>query len=357
MSSFIARHKNDWSELEALIARTRKSRGKLTSAQRQRLDELYRRTTIHSARVSTIGSDPALEAYLNGLAAAAHTVIYLPPGEGIVAKLGKFLVEGFARAVARHWPQQLTSALLVIGGVLLGYFASTSDPLIAHALWPAEDVRQPGSTPDQLLSVLRGGRDQESGEKFLFASFLFQHNLKVSLLAMATGVLAAAPTVLLMVFNGMLLGVFIAIHYHAGITSEMWAWILPHGITEFGAIILCGGVGLMLGQAVVNPGQWSRNESLVRAGREAARICLGAAGMLVLAAIIESYVRQSDWSTEARLAFAAATFLFWAVYFGFGLVRERRERALREAGAAPMQERTSAGGSADIGVLPKLQPR
>jgi uncharacterized membrane protein SpoIIM required for sporulation len=90
----------------------------------------------------------------------------------------------------RYWHLHLTSAVLVIAGGLVGFFAASSDPLIAHALWPAEDVRQPGSTPEQLLSVLRSGREDGGGQKFFFASFLFQHNFKVGLLAMATGVLA-----------------------------------------------------------------------------------------------------------------------------------------------------------------------
>jgi hypothetical protein len=92
------------------------------------------------------------------------------------------------------------------------------------------------------------------------------------------------PTVFFMILNGMLLGVFAAIHHQAGIRAEMWAWLLPHGITELGAIILCGGVGLMLGRAVVRPGSMSRTQSLRYVGREAALVCIGAAGMLIVAA-------------------------------------------------------------------------
>jgi uncharacterized membrane protein SpoIIM required for sporulation len=223
------------------------------------------------------------------------------------------------------------SALLVVGGAVLGYIVATSDPILAHALWPSLDDRQPGSTSEQLLTHLRHGRDESGGQKFFFASFLLQHNLKVGILAMATGVLAAVPTVFLMVFNGMLLGVFAAIHHEAGIRAEMWAWILPHGITELGAIILCGGIGLMLGEAVVRPGAMSRNESLLRAGREAALVCVGVAGMLLLAALIESYVRQSHWSTGARLAFAAGTAVFWIMYIAHGVYRERRSQLAASA--------------------------
>src|SRR6185312_7085837 len=118
----------------------------------------------------------------------------------------------------------------------------------------------------------------------------------------------------LMLYNGMLLGVFAAIHKRAGIESEMWAWLLPHGITEMSAIALCGGVGFMFGLAVLAPGRMTRTEALRQAGREAGAIMLGVAGMLLAAAVIESYLRQSHLSTEARLSFAAATALFWVAF-------------------------------------------
>ncbi len=330
MSSFVARYKNDWEELERLVARGRKSMRKLSPEERERLDVLYRRTTVHLARVSTLTRDQQLIAYLNGLTAAAHSLIYLPPRGRLFDKALGFVTEGFGRAIARNGKAHLISALLLLGGALVGYIAAMSDPLIAHALWPAGDVRQPGSTPDQLRNVLEAGRDQSGGFKFLFASFLFQHNFKVGLLAMATGILAAVPTVFLMLFNGMLLGVFVAIHHQAGINAEMWAWILPHGVTELGAIVLCGGVGLMLGQAVVRPGWHSREKALKLAGKEAALISLGVGGMLVAAAIIESYVRQSHWSTETRLIFAAGTAVFWMIYIVHGFVRERLDKRAQQ---------------------------
>jgi uncharacterized membrane protein SpoIIM required for sporulation len=161
------------------------------------------------------------------------------------------------------------------------------------------------------------------GVKFFFASFLFSHNLKLGLLAMALGVLAAVPTAMLLVYNGMVLGAFVAVHHAEGLDLEVWAWILPHGITELSAIVLCGGIGLLLGQAVVSPGELTRAESLRRAGREAGATCMGVAAMLCLAAVVESYLRQSHLSTAARLAFAAGSAAFWGAYVLHGFVRQR----------------------------------
>ena len=288
-----------------------------------RLDVLYRRTTVHLSQVATRTTDTRLIAYLNDLTAAAHSLIYLPPRKSAWQGAGRFAVEGFARLIARRWPYHAASAVLLIAGALLGYFASMHDPLAAYALMMPGDVRSPGSTPEQLLEVLRHGRDQGGGEKFAFASMLFGHNLKVGILAMALGVLGGVFTTMLILYNGMMLGAFVAIHHRAGINSELWAWILPHGITEMGAIILFGGIGLLFAQAVISPGLLSRAESLKRAGIEAGQTCLGAGAMLVLAAIVESYLRQSHLSTAGRLAFAGGTALFWTLFIVHGFLRER----------------------------------
>jgi uncharacterized membrane protein SpoIIM required for sporulation len=323
MSRFISQNKPDWNELEALVGKGRKSLRRMSPEELSRLDVLYRRTTVHLSQVATRTTDTRLIAYLNDLTAAAHSLIYLPPRKSAWQGAGRFAVEGFARLIARRWPYHAASAVLLIAGALLGYFASMHDALAAYALMMPGDVRSPGSTPEQLLEVLRHGRDDGGGEKFAFASMLFGHNLNVGIMAMALGALGGVFTAMLILYNGMLLGAFVAIHHRAGINGELWGWILPHGITEMGAIVLFGGIGLLFARAVIRPGLLSRAESLKRAGIDAGQTCLGAGAMLVLAAIVESYLRQSHLSTASRLAFAGGTVLFWTLFVVHGFLRER----------------------------------
>lgn len=328
MSSFVSRNKPIWDQLEKLVARYRKAKHNMLPKELKQLDSLYRQTTIHLSQVTTRSTDRRLESYLNSLVSSAHGLIYLPPKRSMLSGVVVFLQEGFARSIVRSWKFHLLSATLLLLGGVLAYYAARHDPQAAYALLPAHDVRQPGASQAQLLEVLRSGRDTSGGGKFFFASFLFSHNLKVGILALGTGVLAGIPTIYLMIFNGMLLGSLAAIHHQAEITTEFWAWILPHGVTEIGAIILCGGCGLMLGKAVVSPGIVSRAESLRRAGIEAGITCLGVTLMLIAAAIIESYLRQSHLSTSARLTFAGATTLFWIAYLLAGYWREKAVRNL-----------------------------
>jgi uncharacterized membrane protein SpoIIM required for sporulation len=331
MDDYVARHQHEWKELEGLVHRAQRSFRDLTPADLSRLDVLYRRTAVHLAQVATRSQDPELLDYLNRLTAAAHSVIYLPPRRRALRSGWSFIREGFPRAVARTWREHALSGGLLLAGALLAFVAVQEDPTAAYALLPEGEVRLPGATPEQLAEALRSGRDATGGQKFFFASFLFSNNLKVGFLALALGALAAVPTVLLILYNGMILGAFTAVHHHSGIYAEYWAWILPHGITELGAIVLCGGAGLRLGRAVVCPGLRSRLESLREGGLEAARIALGVAGMLVFAAAIESYLRQSHLPTSSRFAFAAATFAFWALYFGRGALEPGEGAAAGES--------------------------
>ncbi len=330
MSGFTTRHKSTWDELEALVKKGRSAPKKMSAEELSRLDVLYRRTTTHLAQVSTRSRDRRLQSYLNSLAGAAHSLIYLPPRKSFFAGLSFLLSEGIARSWARHWRAHALSLALFMFGAVGAYVAAQTDPQAAYALWPGALAgdRQPGSTPDQLQSALREGRGDPGGMKFLFAASLFANNFKVGLLCIASGMLAGAPTVFLMMYNGAILGVFVAIHHRAGLYGEMWAWLLPHGVTEIGAIILCGGVGFMFGEAILAPGERSRKEALQATAQEAKIAALGAGLMLVAAAIIESYLRQSTLSTEARLAFAAGSAVFWALFLVHGFLREAAARRL-----------------------------
>lgn len=345
MSDYIARHRPEWEELEKLVGRARRSIRSLSPEDLGRLDVLYRRTTVHLAQVATRTRDEGLLRYLNDLAAAAHSVIYLPPKGNPLGSAWAFVYDGFARAVARTWRHHAVSALLLLLGALLAYYAVQADPAAAYALLPAGEFRQPGSKPEQLIEMLRHGRTEPGGIKFAFATFLFSHNLQVGLLSLALGVLGAVPSVLLLVYNGMILGAFTAIHHGGGIYAEYWAWVLPHGVTEISAIVLCGGAGLLLGRAVVCPGRYSRVESLRRAGVEAAWLALGVALMLVVAAAAESYLRQSHLPTASRLVFAAGTCAFWAAYFARGFLLEGQGQEGRPPRSPPGEHLDIRGGS------------
>jgi uncharacterized membrane protein SpoIIM required for sporulation len=113
-------------------------------------------------------------------------------------------------------------------------------------------------------------------------------------------------------------------------------------VPELTAIVLCGGAGLALGAAVVNPGTESRIARLTAAGKEAASLLLGVGMLLFLAAIIESFLRQSHLETWARLAFAGSAAVLLAGWFAVGFVLERRAKTSPRRVAAPTPDLATA---------------
>ncbi len=299
----------------------------LTSQELARLDELYRLCTIHLAQVRARTRNEPLIHGLNRLVARAHSFIYISAKDNPLKRIVRFYTIGFARAIARTGAFHAAAALLFLFGGFIAYHAAATHLEAAYAIMGPQEIRLPGVTREQLEWVLRSGRDQDPAEKLLFASFLLTHNTKVGFTAFALGILAGIPTVFLLITNGAMMGAFAHIHQDKGVMAELWAWLLPHGVTEIGAIILCGGAGLMLGMSLLRPGHLTRTRSLVLAGREAARLVMGVVPMFIIAGFIESFLRQSHLSTEARLIFAAATAVFWALYILAGWLVERKTRA------------------------------
>ena len=140
----------------------------------------------------------------------------------------------------------------------------------------------------------------------LFGSALFAHNTRVGFLSFATGMLAGVPTILFQVYNGLLVGALGSVFFADPWPFEFLAWILPHGIPEFTAITLCAAAGLLLGGAVALPGRRRRRDTL-RDAVEPALLLVGAAiPLFAMAALIESFVRESALATGTRLGVAAA---------------------------------------------------
>ena len=110
------------------------------------------------------------------------------------------------------------------------------------------------------------------------------------------------PTILLLAYQGLTLGAFIALHYNRGLTVDFLGWIAIHGVTEISAILLCGAAGLVLAEKILFPDRYSRVDSLAMHGRRAAEIAVGAVLMFFVAAILEGVFRQLIASTPWRFA-------------------------------------------------------
>lgn len=308
-----------WQELEALLARA-ESRGlrSLDDAQLYRLPALYRGALSSLSVARAISLDRGVVTYLESLAARAFVFVYGTKRDGAAA-IGSFLRRRFPELVWRlRWLVAAALALLALA-TATGFALTAKDPDLYYGLVPEEVAqgRTPATPRDELAEPL-GAEGGEAGALSAFASFLFSHNSRVGMTCFALGAAAGVPVVLLVFYNGVLLGAMAAIHQRAGLGLDFWAWVLPHGVTELLAVCLCAAAGFHLGGALLFPGRYGRWTSLALRGREAAAVVAGAVGMFLIAGLIEGFFRQLVGGLAPRLALAGLSAVAWALYFARG---------------------------------------
>jgi uncharacterized membrane protein SpoIIM required for sporulation len=305
-----------------LVERGRK--GGLDSLSEEEVEDLarlYRAAATHLSLLQAFGASVRQRDRMNRLVNGAHAIIYGRPAEGR-NWLGLLVsVMAFPRTVRRTGRYHLLALLLLALGAAYGYFGSARDPDWVLELVPAGDVRTPYATRGELRESLLAGRPESAhaqggGEKAAFAAFLWQNNTKVALTSFFSGFLFGIPTSLLVLTNGAVLGVYTFTFHSHGLAYEWWAWILPHGVTELLALVLLAGGGLLIGHRVLAPGRVTRSDALRAIRSDVLSLVLFAFPMLLLAALIESFVRQSGLSDPARYWFALGTAVFWVFYLG-----------------------------------------
>lgn len=314
-----------WVELEGLLGEI-ESRGlrKLGAEQMTRLPLLYRATLSSLSVARSISLDRNLLDYLESLAARAYFAVY-GTRRHLRETVADFLAWRFPAAVRRYrWPMALAAAFLLLG-TLAGFTITVENADRFYTFVDAElaQGRGPAASTSELRKVLydEGTLGSALAE---FASFLFTHNARIGMLAFALGFLAGLPVFLLLFTNGLMLGAFAALYHQRGLAVDFWGWVLPHGVTELGAVVLCGGAGLVVAQALVFPGRSTRLRNLAEGGRRAAVVVIGAVLLFFIAGLIEGIFRQTVHNVPARYGLTAATALWWTYYFGW--VGRRRER-------------------------------
>jgi uncharacterized membrane protein SpoIIM required for sporulation len=160
--------------------------------------------------------------------------------------------------------------------------------------------------------ALYGG---EKGPLALFATFLFTHNAQIAIFSFALGFALAVPSVLLIGYNGLMLGAFFAVFEAKGLGFNLAGWLMIHGTTELLAICIAGAAGIRIGLSLAFPGVRTRMESMIAAGRVAATAMLGTVIMLAVAGLLEGIGRQTIDDDFLRMLIGGTALVGWLIYF------------------------------------------
>ena len=324
-AEFRRAREQSWLDLESLIGVVeRRGVRALAPPELERLPQLYRSVLSSLSVARSIALDRHLLLYLESLSLRAYLAIY-SPRVGL-AEAGRQFFYAFPAAVYSARRHVLIAFLAFAVGTIAGFWLTVEDESWFTTFVPSwlSDGRGIASTRASLLN----------GEIFapwpgfavslgIIANFLFSHNTVVGIMAFSLGLFAGVPTVLLIAYQGLTLGAFLALHYDRGLTVDFLGWLSIHGVTEISAILLFGAGGLLLAEKMLFPDRYSRVDSLALHGRRAAEIAVGAVMMLFVAAILEGEFCQLVASTPWRFAIAAATAVGWLSYIVLLRPRER----------------------------------
>ena len=305
-----------WMELEVLVGKAL-GRGLkvLTPDQLRRLPVLYRAALSSLAVARRTALDRALVSYLEDLSARADLAVYASRRPAR-KPLRRFVAAVFPRSVRALYRELALATLSFALGIVVACCLTLDDSQWYYAFVSADMAsgRDPGAETSKLKSMLYDGGDTGAAGLSVFASYLFTHNAKVGMMAFALGFAAGVPTVLLLFANGLTMGAFIALYARRGLLLPLLGWLLPHGVPELTAMLLCGAAGLALGRAVIFPGNHRARDALWLAGRQAALVVLGSVLLFAVAGVIEGVFRQVVQDDVIR--FCVASFnLVWVVFW------------------------------------------
>jgi uncharacterized membrane protein SpoIIM required for sporulation len=315
---FVAAERPYWDELRKMLDRIDvEPESRLTLTEIQRLHYLYERSSAGLSRLDTFSTDPALRGLLETLVSRAYSEIHETRESQKIR--WKAILLAFPRAFRRHLSAFQLSLGITLLGCAFGWFAIRTDPHSKAVLMPFQGLlNSPAERVHQEESVTK---DRLSGAKASFSAELMTHNIQVTVLTLALGMTFGTGTVMLLFYNGVILGAVAADYIGAGFGAFLTGWLLPHGSVEIPAILLGGQGGFILASALIGwGGRATRTERLRAVAPDLFAIIAGAAAMLVWAGTIEAFVSQYHQPVVPyglKIAFGACELVALSAFLGW----------------------------------------
>ncbi|QDU81914.1 hypothetical protein Pla110_36650 [Polystyrenella longa] len=321
--TFMQSRRHAWEEFSDLLEKLKKSkRHYLSGPEVQQFSTLYRElcNDLSMVRSRKLGED--LEAYLNALVSQGHNLFYQSPPVNF-GEFWNFVFIDYPRTFRANWKYFLLASLLFFGPFLVSWIVIQINPDLAERVISSEQLEDMSYMySEESVEERKDVSAMEFGEQRtgMFGFYIF-NNVGIALRTFAGGVLFGVITVYTLLSNGIVLGTVSGFLLSEGHGDRFLSFIISHGSFELTAIAVAGGAGLILGHAMIHPGQQTRLQSLKSRGVDALKIALGAAVMLIVAAFLEAFWSPANIPNLFKYVLGSA---LWAVVIIYLLLSGRK---------------------------------
>lgn len=321
-----------WEELSQRLTRLETSKaGMFSLDDAKRLHYLHERASADLGKISTFAAEPELRQSLEALVARAYSSIHARREKRGPSPL-VWIFHAFPQAFRRRWQAFALSCGVTLLGCFFGALALRLDPEAKPILLPFPHLA--GDPSVRVAEEEKPQGERREGEKATFSAFLMQNNIAVSARALALGMTFGIGTLILLFYNGVILGAVAFDYVRAGETEFLLGWLLPHGATEIPAILLAGQAGFVLAHALIGRRSRQRLGERIRAASgDVMTLFFGLSLLLIWAGFVESYLSQNHeprilYST--KIAIGCIELVALGLYLGFAGRQASREGS-REA--------------------------
>lgn len=308
---FISQRKNAWQRLEDLLKLLdHSSLRRLGREEVRELGRIYRRTASDLAIARAESRDPRLVNYLNSLVIRAHGRIYRADAQG-GKRIRRYFTHELPQTFRRTWRYTFVSFATFTLFAVLSFMATKYDPEFSELVGVDPAFRELKiETKTHWWETLNDGNQ-------IGASAIMTNNIQVTIYTFAFGALAGVGTLFFLAYNGANIASVLALTYQAGFGNDLVTFMAAHGVVELSCIFIAGGAGLLIGSAMIMPGDLTRADALRTRGMEAVRLMLGVALLLVVAGTIEGFVSPAEIDPRIKYSVAALTGLAMYSYLLF----------------------------------------
>ena len=297
---FIKERKTAWERLEELLSLLdRSSLRRLHREEVRELGRIYRRTASDLAIARAESRDPRLINYLNSLVIRAHGRIYRAESHGWQVIL-RFFTHDFPQTLRRTWRYTATAFTVFMLFGLIGFLGTRHDPDFSEFAEVHPFMRYTIEAKVHWWEELNEANQ-------IGSTSIFTHNINVTIYAFALGAFFGLGTLFSMAIFGANTGAILALTYHAGFGNDLVTFMVGHGVIELTCVFIAGGGGLLIGYALLVPGDLSRADALKARGMEAVRLVIGCVPLLVLAGIIEGFISPAPINPAIKYGIGALT--------------------------------------------------